>query len=114
VKVEIEIDPACIPAGYEIVAFRCPMKGESFAGSAARPHDAAVNFTEPRLIVRKIYTPPPFFGPGWYTRDSYRNWWHSMQEPRDGTARLLSPVPNFLVWDKPEGIDKFQVKGDAT
>lgn len=121
-KVEIEIDPACIPAGYEVVAYRHPRNGESFTGGCVLSV-ASFDFESDRhLILRKLYTPPPFFGPGWYAMDMNGRWFSYETEPQkrkgcwigDGSTQLIS---NCIIWEKPPSDwtqSKFQVKGDAT
>jgi hypothetical protein len=110
--VNIEIDDKLIPPGYEAVV-KVPVEGDLIV-SDGLPSETSINWRTLAIVVRKIYTPPSFFGPGWYAKDKYGNWWQYAEDPIDRTVLPQSVVPNFLVWDKPEGIDKFEVKGDAT
>lgn len=122
VKVEIEIDPACIPAGYEAVAARVPVAGEPVIGEPGQVETAHSQFSYVYLIVRKVYTPPPFFGPGWYAMDLNGRWFSYETEPQKGNAYWVSDgsaelISNRIIWEKPPGDwtqSKFQVKGGAT
>ena len=106
-KCEIDIDLGELADGWEPVAFREPLKGESYLSSGATRgssiREAGQNFcdmggpTESYLIVRRRWKWPEWLTAEWIAMDANGNWVGYATEPDMGAVSWNSGGESFFV-----------------